>query len=269
MRPLVRLMMRSGVTFPVMADTLRRLFVEVAVSEILTDPRARTDSRISILTGVHRKEIKRLREMPPDLTDAPDVVTLASQIVGRWVGTAPFIDAAGRPRKLARVAPPAVADGGTPEPSFDALVLCITRDIRPRAVLDDLLSHGVVTMDADDRVQLNTAAFIPRAGGEEQLFYFARNLHDHVAASVANITAVGTPAFLDRSVHYDRLTAAQSRMLEDFARDAAMRVLLEVNRKAIELTEGEAGTVAAPRRRVNFGVYVFEDDDRPADGGAS
>jgi len=60
LRPLVRLMMRSGITFPIVADLMRSLFVEVASQELLTDARARTDSRISLLTGVHRKEIRRL-----------------------------------------------------------------------------------------------------------------------------------------------------------------------------------------------------------------
>src|ERR1700722_10770581 len=91
MRPLVRLMMRSGLTFPILAEMLRSLFVEVAVNDILTDPKARTDSRISLLTGVHRKEIRRLRELPTDLTSGvPDVVTLGSQVIARWVGTPSF-----------------------------------------------------------------------------------------------------------------------------------------------------------------------------------
>ena len=92
LRPLVRLMMQSGLTFPVLAETLRRLFVEIAARDILTDPKTRTDSRISLLTGVHRKEIRRLRELPPDPVDAPDIVTLVSQIVARWIGGAPFTD---------------------------------------------------------------------------------------------------------------------------------------------------------------------------------
>jgi hypothetical protein len=264
MRPLVRLMMRSGLTFPILADTLRALFVEVAVNDILTDPKARTDSRISLLTGVHRKEIKRLRELPADIAGGvPDVVTLASQIVARWVGTEAFTDADGRPRVLSRTNP-GVAGAGL---SFDALVASVTTDIRPRAVLEDLLGHGVVTMDSDDRVQLNIDAFIPRPGGEEQLFYFARNLHDHVAAAVANISAAGVPRFLDRSVHYDRLTPAQAKELEDYARAAAMRVLLEVNRRALELIESSPDTGPAAQRRINFGVYVFDGDEHPSGGG--
>jgi hypothetical protein len=43
-------------------------------------------------------------------------------------------------------------------------------------------------------------------------------------------------------------------------------MLLEANRLALELTEGEAATIAsAPTRRVNFGVYIYiEDEPRAA-----
>ena len=61
LRPLVRLLIRSGVTFPVLANLIRALYVEVSLRDLLTDAKARTDSRVSLLTGVHRKEIRRLR----------------------------------------------------------------------------------------------------------------------------------------------------------------------------------------------------------------
>ena len=272
LRPLVRLMMQSGLTFPVLAVSLRRLFVEIAVNDILTDPKARTGSRLSLLTGVHRKEIRRLREMPADPVDAPDIVTLASQIVARWIGSAPFTDAGGRPRPLPRIGNGiaiAPKNGTNPaEPSFVELVASVTTDVRPRAVLDDLLAHHVVFVDEQDRVRLNADAFIPRPGGEEQLFYFARNLHDHVAASVANISAAGTALFLDRSVHYDRLTPAQGAALRDYARAAAMRALLDVNRRALELTaETTSDGHGSATQRVNFGVYVFDEHEPPIPGG--
>lgn len=260
LRPLVRLMMKSGVTFPVLADALRQLFVDVAVKEILPDPRSRTDSRVSILSGVHRKEIKRLRALPADQADAPAVVTLASQVVARWLGSPAFSDPNGQPRVLARLAPPA----GEATPSFEALVLSVTTDVRPRAVLDDLIDHGVVTLQDGDQVHLNTQAFIPRPGGMEQLFYFARNLHDHVAAASTNISTA-TPPFFDRSVHYDDLTPSQAEALRAFARDVGMRALLEVNRKALDLlqetTASDGSSVQEERQRVNLGIYVYQERD--------
>jgi hypothetical protein len=261
LRPLVGLMMRSGVTFPVLADALRHLFVEVASSDILTDAKARTDSRISLLTGIHRKDIKRLRDVPADNDAAPEVVTLASQIIARWVGSAPFTGPDGCPLDLIRT-----TRGRTGEASFDALVESVTTDIRPRAVLETLLSHGIVTVLEQDRIHLNADAFIPRPGGEEQLFYFARNLHDHVAAAVHNIAAAGTAPFMDRSVHYDCLTPSQARALDAFARSLAMRALLAVNRRALELTEAPDPEAVANSWRVNFGVYVFNEDEQSGTG---
>ncbi len=272
LRPLVRLMIRSGITFPVLTDVLRGLFVDVALADVLTEARARTDSRISLVTGVHRKEVKRLRELPADQMTTPEVVTISSQIIARWLASAPFVDSQGRPLLL-----PRVADGKVAPPSFESLVASVTTDIRPRAVLDDWLSQGLVSLDDSDRVSLNTDAFIPRPGGEEQLFYFARNLHDHLSAAAANVSAAGAAPFLDRSVHYDRLTAAQAAELEAYARAEAVRVLLEVNRRALALVEANATTAMAGTaisatagdpsggdavlRRVNFGVYVYASAD--------
>ena len=267
LRPLVRLLMRNGITFPLLADQLRTLYVDVATSDILTYPKTRTDSRISLATGVHRKEIRRLREQAADSDAEPQVVTIASQIIARWAGSAPFLDASGNPRPLPRIADPTDPTSA----SFESLIASVTTDIRPRAVLDDWTSQGIVTLDAAGLVRLNTAAFLPKIGGEEQLFFFARNLHDHVAASAANIAATDTAPFLDRTLHYDGLTPDAARQLEAFARDAAMKALLEANQLALRLVaeEGNAtDTPSAPMRRVNFGVYVYSDDDAPLPGEA-
>jgi hypothetical protein len=113
-------------------------------------------------------------------------------------------------------------------------------------------------------VQLSTSAFIPRVGGEEQLFYFGRNLHDHVAAAVTNIGAASVAPFLDRSLHYDGLTPEAARVLEDFARAAAMKALLDANRLALELiAQDPAPATQQNTRRVNFGIYIYADDDAP------
>lgn len=257
MRPLVRLLMRAGVTFPVLSETLRTLYVEVAVSDLLTGPKARTDSRVSLITGVHRKEIRRLRELPHDVDPIPPAVTLGTQIVARWLGVSAYIDPNGQPLPLPRLADPG---GG---PSFEALVASVTTDVRPRAVLDEWLSQGLVTVDDTDKVRLRDAAFIPRGGGQEQMFYFARNLHDHIAAASANVSAGGPAPFVDRAVHYDGLDPRTAADLEQVAREAAQRVLLDVNRAAMTMADAmPAPADTAPfRSRVNFGVYVYRDDD--------
>jgi hypothetical protein len=246
-----------------MADLLRDLYVDVALHDILADDRARTDSRVSLLTGVHRKEIRRQRESPLAPEQEAEIVTLSSQIIARWLGAPPWAGEAGVPLPLPRAA----AAGA---PSFYGLVEAVTKDVRARAVLDEWISQDLVRIDAQDRVVLNVDAFVPRPGRDEQMFYFGRNLHDHIAAAAANVSAVGKAPFLDRSVHYDALSRAAAEQLQTMGRAAAVQMLLEVNRRAMEIAEApdESG---APTRRVNLGVYLYAEDDRPpaADDSAS
>lgn len=255
LRPLVGLLIRGGVTFPVLAELLRELYVEVALRDLLKDRREQTDSRVSLMTGVHRKEIRRLRHTATEALVVPPVVTLSGQVIARWLGAAGYQDGAGVPLILPRAAPP-------DEPSFEALVAEVTTDVRPRAVLDDWLSQGIVTQLPDERLRLNVGAFLPRPGQAEQLFFFARNLSDHIAAASANVLAAGQPPFLDRSVHYDRLLPLTAGQLEAAARRAAEAALREVNRTAIALTEAETPDDRATHR-VNFGVYVYVEETPP------
>jgi hypothetical protein len=259
LRPLVRLLIQSGITFPVFADLIRSLFVEVAVTEMLTDPASRTDSRVSLLTGIHRKEIRRQRGLERR-TDEPEVVTRSSAIIGRWLGSAIYTDEDHKPLTLPR---------SGPAPSFESLVASVTRDVRARSVLDEWVSQGIASLEPDDRVRLNVAAFLPAQGQDAQVFYFARNLHDHVSAAAANLTAGAAPPFLERSVHYDRLSPEAIAQLEAAGREAAQAMLLDVNRKAIAIADADDAARAtappdaagAPTRRVNIGVFVYVDDD--------
>jgi len=149
------------------------------------------------------------------------------------------------------------------EPSFDGLVAAVTKDLRSRAVLDEWISQDLVRIDAQDRVILNVDAFVPRPGRDEQMFYFGRNLHDHLAAAAANVSAVGKAPFLDRSVHYDALPMAAAEQLQAMGRAAAVQMLLEINRRAMELAEAPNDT-GGPTRRVNLGVYLYSEDDLPS-----
>lgn len=251
MRPLLRLLIRSGLTWPVFAELVRGLYVEQA-SRMLEEG-ARTDSRLSLLTGVHRKELRRLREAGIEEAELPPVVSLTSQIIARWLGLPAYTDAQARPLPL-------------PRPAFERLVTSVTTDLRPRTVLDEWLAQGIATIDAQERVLLTAEAYLPRPGSEAQLYYFGRNLHDHMAAAAANL-AGDTPPRLERAVHYDRLPLAVAERLEAEARAAAQRMLVEVNRTALALLEahGEA-RAGEPTRRVNLGVYLHAEDEAPKGG---
>src|SRR5258708_2473946 len=61
LRPLVTRLLARGVPFGRVEARLRELFVEVAATELRLPGRRQTDSRVSLLTGINRKEVRRIR----------------------------------------------------------------------------------------------------------------------------------------------------------------------------------------------------------------
>jgi hypothetical protein len=249
LRPLVRLLLSFSVQYPYLANLLKLTYVEVATREFPLDDKPQTDSRVSLLTGIHRQDVKRLRgEMMVD-APPPASVSLGAQLVSRWLGEAEYLDDQGRPQPLPRLA----ANGGAH--SFERLVQSVNKDIRPRAVLDEWLRIGVAELDAEDRVVLRSDAFVPAHGMEEKLFYFGKVIHDHLAASEHNLTG-GAPPMLDRCVYFDRLSEASAAQLEDYARVLAGKAMRALNRRALELQQADAECEDA-HSRVNFGLYFY------------
>ena len=97
LRPLVRLCIRSGMTFPALAQLLRELFVNVAEHDFALDGKEQTDSRVSLLTGIHRKEVARLRGAGTPVNETPATLSRTSAIIARWMAAPEFTDKAGDP----------------------------------------------------------------------------------------------------------------------------------------------------------------------------
>jgi hypothetical protein len=254
LRPMVRLLIREGVTFPALSALLKEVYVSVGERDFASADGRQTDSRISLITGVHRKDVRRLRagggeEMP----GPPAALSLSAQIIGLWAGSPDFADGAGRPSPLARF-----AEEG---PSFESLVTRVSKDIRPRAVLDDWLERGLAHYDAQGRVVLTEAALVPREDLEELAFFLGRNLHDHIAACDHNLAGGALP-FIERAVYYDRLTADAAGRLGSLAHDIGMTALLTLNREANALAEQQEGAPNS-NHRMRFGVYFYATPEPP------
>ena len=142
----------------------------------------------------------------------------------------------------------------------------VSRDIRPRSVLDEWLRLGVASLDDADRVVLNRNAFIPSRSFEEKAYSLGHTLHDHIAAGVHNLRDE-EPPMMERSVFYASLSDASVEELLALAEERGMEALREVNRKAIELQERDEGGKAA-QHRMRFGIYSFRAKRGEGDYGA-
>lgn len=260
LRPLVRLLLANGITFTAFCDLVKTAYVKVAEEEFRLDSKPQTDSRISLLTGIHRREVNRLRTEPETEIDLSQPASMSALLLTIWSGNPEYLDDQGLPLPLPRLA----TKGG--ERSFESLVQSVSKDFRARVVLDEWLRQGIVTLDDDDRVHLCTDAFVQPQGLEEKIYYFGQNTHDHLAATVHNL-AGGEPSFLERCVFYDKLSSGSVKDLADYSRVVGMRALHAVNKRAAELQKRDRGQPEA-KYRSNFGVYNFSEaeaaDEIPA-----
>lgn len=264
LRPLVRLLLSFQVSYPYLISLLKSIYVDVADQEFSVDGKRQSDSRITLLTGVHRKDVKRLRAEPADETILPANVSVGAQLIATWLGSDRFKDGTGEPLPL----PLRSAQHGAAA-SFDDLVELVCRqDIRPRVILDEWIHLGVAHQDEQDRVVLNTGAFTPDKGFDEKVFFFGKNLQDHISAGTHNLLG-NKPAFFDRSVYYDRLSEESLQALNTLAEELGMQALRALNNEALALQRLDEQRAAAavtksaktskkPNRfRMNFGIFHY------------
>jgi hypothetical protein len=259
LRPLVRLLLVHDIKYTMLLDELKKVYVEVADEEFKLDNIEQTDSRITLLTGVHRKDVKRIRtEGSNGIPAEPRRLSLTSQLIAQWLRNPEHLDDHGQPKPLPR----SISVGG--EKSFEGLVAKISKDIRARPVIDEWLNLGLIRIDADDLIHLNMQGFIPNQNLEEKLFFLSMNVHDHLATAVSN-TQAKNPPMLERCVYYYNLTNENVHKLHEAAKEAGMQALTAVNRLAMELKASQQDEMTADdkqnHQRINFGLYFHSSND--------
>ena len=254
LQPLVRLLVRNGVTYTVLVAALKRVFLQAAQQELAARDMLATDSAVSLLSGVHRRDVRNLLrgETAPNGGE-PASLGLAAQVVGRWMNDPQFAPAPASAPGARRTLPRSGSTG-----SFEALVAGLSSDVRPRAVLDELLRLGVVT-ETDDGVVLERSGFAPRQGFEEKSWLFAQNLQDHANAAVANLQDQSN--FLDQAVFVHEITAESADRLRQVSLQAWKQAFATVMGEAQARFDADAALARPEQRqhRARFGVYFFSE----------
>ena len=91
MRPLVRILLRNGMAYGNLAELVRKAYVDVAWREFAPEGKKQTVSRVSALTGLTRKEVRRLLDEGMSAT-APDQerYNRAIRVISGWVNDRRF-----------------------------------------------------------------------------------------------------------------------------------------------------------------------------------
>ncbi len=252
LRPLVRLLLRNGVSFATFSDLAKRVYVDVATEDFGIPGRKQSKSRVSVITGLSRKEVLRVKRLPgTDDLGASRRYNRAARVVSGWVRDRAFTDAAGSPVDLA-----AEGDGA----SFSRLVKLYSGDSPPRAVLDELLRVGAVVLTPEGKIRLRERSYVPADGEIEKIGILGTDVSDLISTIDHNIVLPGSP-FYQRKVCYDNLPAEVLPELKTLARARSQRLLETLDRWLSRRDRDFHPQVGGTgRKRAGVGIYYFEAD---------
>lgn len=265
MRPVVRQLLAYGVTHPAFSRLLREIYVEIADRELALPHKRQTDSRISLVTGLHRKEIARLRRAPAEPQARPERALEQSpvtRLLGRWMAGAPYADSRRGPRPL-----PYEAAGN--RASFARLVRELGIDAPPRSVLDELLRLGIAELGPGNTVVLRREVYVPADDAAAKLELLGSDPAELFATIAHNVAHPDEP-WLQRKVVYDNVGAEALAELRAAARRVGEAFIREAN--ALLAAHDRDRNPEAPggaRTRVVLGAYYFEEELEPRPSAAS
>ena len=252
LRPLVRLLLRNGIPYRTFSDIAKRVYVEVATEEFCIPGRKQSKSRVSILTGLSRKEVLRVRRLPaPEDFGAGERYNRAARVIAGWVRDRRFRDDTGNPAELS-------FEGGAA--SFGKLVKTYSGDAPARAVLDELLRVGTVQRMPNGKIRLLERSYIPKTGEIDKIGILGVDASDLITTIDHNIRQPETP-FFQRKVCYDHLPL---EALPELGKKAAARgqSLLESMDRWMSARDRDVNpdVPGTGRKRAGIGIYFFRED---------
>ncbi len=257
LEPLVARMLALGIRYGEFESRLRGTFVGVADRASRTHDGPQTDSRLAMLTGLNRREIRRIRAKAPELA-APSSFTrdFAAELFTRWRTTPGLADASGNPLPL-----PLRAKSG---PSFAKLVREMTVDFRPQLLLEHLVRGGAVELRDGHVVPKSGGAYVPARGAPEKLEILANDPAELIETILHNVFEPGELR-LQRKVSFDALGSDAIAGIRKELRRRGERFTASVNRYLARYDRDlNRDAPGGDPTTAGLGVYYFEGRTRTA-----
>lgn len=258
LRRVVRIAISSGITYQAFCKLLRSVYFEVAAEFEPVNGKPNSDSRVSLLTGLPRRDVRSLRET----ADAPAAPrpNIERLVLDAWTSSLDFMDANGDMLPLPRTQ----RQGGAR--SFDALVERVSKDIRARSLLDEWLRKGFVALDDEDRVvlvQRRSTGVVEGAAGTGLL------LSEMVSDLLNGFDQVylheqPLPGFGFNVVYGHQLTEESAQLICSTAQREGVQLMNRLNRLVVEREALDSRRDGATRRvMVGFGTYQADSAQDP------
>lgn len=254
LRPLIHILIKQGVPFSVFSEVAREAYVDVADKEFRLPGRKQSLSRMSVLTGINRKDIAKLFERQRLESETREPMSRPSRIVQGWLRDSRFQSANGEPLPLPFESAPN---------SFCELVRVYGGDVTPRAMLDELIRIGIV-IEQGDKIGLCSNAYIALSDVDEKFRIFTNAARDMFNTINHNLDHQPPDTLLQRSVAYSNIPIESLGEIRLRSKAEAELFLLQINRWLCQYDrEVNPDVRGSGRVRAGIGLYYFEQQQEP------
>ncbi|MCH9693741.1 MAG: hypothetical protein K0U72_04450 [Gammaproteobacteria bacterium] len=182
LRPIVRILLRFGISFADFAEVVKTAYVDVSSSEFGIRGRPTNISRVAVMTGLTRKEVRRIRNNLEGGQDTLSVKTTPlTEVLTRWHTESEFLDSKGNPAKLK------FSNGNN---SFSTLVKKYGGDVPPGAMRTELKRTGTV-LEEDGVLRVVSRFVVPPDNIENLVTSLAHGVYP-LLATIAKNTEPGS-----------------------------------------------------------------------------
>ena len=255
MRPLVKLLLNQGIAFDALSDQLKVLYVDVAQRDFSIAGKKQTISRISTITGLSRKEVKKamsMNELNLDLVSQQ--YNRAARVISGWIRDKQFLDKKGSPIEL---------DIEKGDISFSVLVKRYSGDIPPRAIADELIRVGAIKCLKNGKIKLIKRAYIPEKNIDEKLYILGSDVSDLIETIYHNIFLEKSDAFFQRKVSYDAIPESFLEQVKEIINKGAQTCLEDLDKKIVKYdSDLNKNLNKIGRCRAGLGIFYFQEEKK-------
>lgn len=256
MAPLVRILLRNGITFREFTEVLKEVFVSVAAKELAESGRRVSAARIAISAGLTRREVSTIvRDEGMRRKSLETNTAKAARLLEGWHTEARFLGPYGFPRDL-------LIEGNDPAGTFEHLVKQYAGDVSIRVMLDELLRVGAARMlEGGSVVRVLKRTYIPTEMTPELMQIFTQAVRRYIETVDYNLSLEDTKKRrLERLVYPDFGVRPQDyAAFQDEMREYLESVIAEIDFKSAKYQQPDAGG-QEERLKVGVGIYFYRDE---------
>jgi len=249
LRPIASVVLKCGMTWREFSELSKSVFVSVASDEFGIRGRPTNVSRVSILTGISRKEVKRQRDLLAEpASPNPTKSTDATRLLSGWHQDAEYVGSDGKPLPLK----PTVGTS-----SFQSLFGTYGGDTPEQTLLRELLKAGSVEKDDQGRYVAKRRYHMPVEMDAGSIRFFGTNLFDHANTLCNNVTGDTDERRLEGFAVDDQIHPDAVEEFRAYLDERGQQFLEEIDdwlsQHRLDPNESESTPV-----RLGLGVYAIE-----------